>query len=89
MATFDNLVRAAMIQRDFGQKTRDIKAKLFSLAELRVEEYVAEFTNCTSSQLTVALFYVGEVSQCSRDLDQNHSFTLRRAVKFEYFADCE
>ena len=69
MATFDNLVRAAMIQRDFGQKTRDIKAKLFSLAELRVEEYVAEFTNCTSSQLTVALFYVGEVSQRSRDLD--------------------
>ena len=89
MATFDNLVRAAVIQRDFGKKTRDIKAKLFSLAELRVEEYVAEFTNSTRSQLTVALFYVGEVSQCSRNLDQNHGFALRRAVKFEYFADCE
>ena len=89
MATFDNFVCAAMIQWDFGQKTRYIKAKLFSLAELRVEEYVAKFTNCARSQLTVALFYIGEVSQCSRDLDQNHGFALSRAVKFKYFADRE
>lgn len=47
VATFDNFLCAAVIQRHFGEKACNVEAKFFSLTKGWVEENVTKLANCT------------------------------------------
>ena len=86
MSTLDNLFRATVIQRNLREESCYIQTELLSLTEFWVEEDVTKFSDCTVSKLCVTLLYVCQVSQSSSNLNQDHGFTLNRAIEFEKFA---
>ena len=69
MSTFYDTLGTSIVKRDLREKASDVEAKLFTLAELRVKEYVAKFTNCPLSQLGVTLVNICQVSQSSCHLN--------------------
>ena len=68
VATFDNFLSTGVVKRDLGEQASDIQTELFALAELRVEENIAEFADGTCCQLRIALVDIGQVAEGACDL---------------------
>lgn len=84
---FDDSLSTAVIEGYFGEQACNVKTQFFTLAELRVKEDVAEFSDRPLCQLWVTVVNIRQVAECTSHLDQDHGFPIRAAVELEQFTD--
>ena len=77
MTTLDYLLGAAEVQAHLGQQSRDVEDQFLPSVELRVKEHITQPLNYGLTDLYLCPIYIRQISQCSRDLHQNHCFFLK------------